>query len=347
MRAVILAAGKSTRTYPLTLTKPKPMLKAANKPLLEHNLGAIKDFVSEAIIVVGYKKEMIEAYFGSKYKSIKIKYVEQKEQLGTAHAISLLEPHIKGKFLLLMGDDLYSKHDIKRCIKHDYSIMVAKTKNPQNFGVVVERNDVMEDLIEKPQHFVSDLISTALYVLDRKIFECIKKIEKSSRGEFELPDAVRLLSKKEKIRCVKSMNWISVGYPWDLLNADISLRKGKNSIGKNSKITGNAVNSSIGGNCIIKGSVKNSIIMDNTIIEEKSSIENSVIGEDVYFEGRIIAKDNAYSSVKGKKVPAGRLGAIIGDNTRIMNSTLSPGVKVWPDKTIISQKIKEDFYTRR
>ena len=83
--------------------------------------------------------------------------------------------------------------------------------------------------------------------------------------------------------------------------------------------------------------------MDNTIIEEKSSIENSVIGEDVYFEGRIIAKDNAYSSVKGKKVPAGRLGAIIGDNTRIMNSTLSPGVKVWPDKIIISQKIEEDF----
>ena len=242
-----------------------------------------------------------------------------------------------------MGDDLYSKHDIKRCIKHDYSIMVAKTKNPQNFGVVVERNGVMKDLIEKPQHFVSELISTALYVLDRKIFGCIKKIKKSPRGELELPDAVNLLSKKEKIRCVKSMNWISVGYPWDLLNADISLRKGKNSIGKNSKITGNAVNSSIGGNCVIKGSVKNSIIMDNTIIEEKSSVENSVIGEDAYFEGRTIAKDNACSSVKGKKVPAGRLGAIIGDNTRVMDSILLPGSKIWPNKTIISQKIKEDF----
>ncbi len=343
MQAVILAAGKSTRTYPLTLTKPKPLLKAANKPLLEHNLDAIKGLVSEAIIVVGYKKEMIEAYFGSKYKSIKIKYIEQKEQLGTAHAISLLESHIKGKFLLMMGDDLYSRHDIKGCIKHDYSILVAKTKNPQNFGVVVERNGIMQDLIEKPQHFVSDLISTALYVLDRKIFECIRKIEKSSRGEFELPDAVRLLSKKEKIQCVKSRNWVPIGYPWDLLNADILLRKGKNSIGKRSKVTGKVFNSSIGSNCVIKGSVKNSIIMDNSIIEEKSSVENSVIGEDVYFEGSIIAKENAYSSVKGEKIPAGMLGAIIGDNTKITNSILLPGVKVWPNKTLISQKIEEDF----
>src|SRR3989339_2128292 len=343
MQAVILAAGKSTRTYPLTLTKPKPMLKAANKPLLEHNLNAIKDFVSEVIVVVGYKKEMIEAHFGNKYKSMKIRYVEQKEQLGTAHAISLIEPYIKGRFLLMMGDDLYSMQDIKSCIKHDYSILAAKSKNPQDFGVVVEKNGIMEDLIEKPQAFVSDLISTALYVLGRKIFGSIREIEKSSRGEFELPDAVKLLSKKEKIHCVKSRKWIPIGYPWDLLNADRLLRKGKNSIGRNSKITGKVRNSSIGSNCVIKGSVKNSIIMDNSIVEEQSSVENSIIGENAYFEGKIIAEDNAYSYVKGKKVPAGRLGAIIGDNTRVMNSTLLPGSKIWPNKTLISQKVEQDI----
>lgn len=343
MQAVILAAGKSTRTYPLTLTRPKPMLKAANKPLLEHNLDAINGCVSEAIIVVGYRKEMIEAYFGRKYNSIKIRYVEQKEQLGTAHAISLVDHYIRGKFLLMMGDDLYSRRDIKECIKHDYSILVAKVNNPCNFGVVVERNGIMEDLIEKPQSFVSDLISTALYVLDRKIFGCIMKIEKSQRGELELPDAIRLLSKKEKICCVKSRGWIPIGYPWDLLKADNLLRKGKNSFGKNSRITGKVGNSSIGSNCTIKGSVTNSIIMDNSIIEEKSSVENSVIGESVYFEGKITSKGNAFSSVKGKRIPAGRFGAVIGDNARIMNSTMLPGSKVWPNKTIISQKVEEDI----
>ena len=83
--------------------------------------------------------------------------------------------------------------------------------------------------------------------------------------------------------------------------------------------------------------------MDNSIVEEQSSVENSIIGENAYFEGKIIAEDNAYSYVKGKKVPAGRLGAIIGDNTRVMNSTLLPGSKIWPNKTLISQKVEQDI----
>src|SRR3989338_8760550 len=102
MQAVILAAGKSTRTYPLTLTRPKPLLKAANKTILEHNLDNLGGIVDEAILVVGYKKEMIKSYLGNKYKKIKIKYIEQKQQLGTGHAVSMVEPHIKDRFVLLM-----------------------------------------------------------------------------------------------------------------------------------------------------------------------------------------------------------------------------------------------------
>ena len=62
MQAVILAAGKSKRTYPLTITKPKPLLKVANKTLLEHNLDNLIGFVDEIVIVVGYKKNLIERF---------------------------------------------------------------------------------------------------------------------------------------------------------------------------------------------------------------------------------------------------------------------------------------------
>ena len=86
MQAVILAAGKSTRTYPLTLTRPKPLLKAANKTILEHNLDNLNGIADEAILIVGYKKEMIRKKFGNNYNNIKIRYIEQKEQLGTGHA---------------------------------------------------------------------------------------------------------------------------------------------------------------------------------------------------------------------------------------------------------------------
>ena len=90
MQAVILAAGKSTRTYPLTLTRPKALLTVANKTILEHNLEQMSGIIDEAIIVVGYKKEMIINKFGENFGKISIKYIEQKEQLGTGHALSLI-----------------------------------------------------------------------------------------------------------------------------------------------------------------------------------------------------------------------------------------------------------------
>src|SRR3989339_1496992 len=142
MQAVILAAGKSTRTYPLTLTRPKPLLKAANKTILQHNLDNLSGIVDEVILVVGYKKEMIKKEFGNKHKNIKLIYVEQKEQLGTAHALSFAEPYIKNKFILMMGDDIYSRWDIKNCIKYQYSILATIVKDPQNFGVITEKNGI-------------------------------------------------------------------------------------------------------------------------------------------------------------------------------------------------------------
>ena len=72
MKAIILAAGKGTRLRPLTETTPKPLLKIANKPILEYNLDALSGLITEALIVVGYKKEMIMEYFGTSYKKIKI-----------------------------------------------------------------------------------------------------------------------------------------------------------------------------------------------------------------------------------------------------------------------------------
>ena len=62
MQAVILVAGKSTRTYPLTLTRPKPLLPVANKTIIEHILEQLEGLVEEVVLIVGYRKEMIEKY---------------------------------------------------------------------------------------------------------------------------------------------------------------------------------------------------------------------------------------------------------------------------------------------
>ena len=328
MQAVIMVAGKSTRTYPLTLTKPKPLLKIANKTILEHNLDNLNGIVDEVILIVGYKKNLIKKYIGNKYKKIEIKYAEQKQQLGTAHALSIAEPYIKNGFILMAGDDIYSKNDIKNCIKHQYSILTSTSKNPENFGVIFEKNGILNDFVEKPKKFISNLINASFYYLDKKIFIYLKKIKKSERNEYELPDAIKLLSKEEKIHCVKSKQWLPIGYPWDLLKADKILRGNKNIIGRNSEIKGKIINSSIGNNCIIKGTVKNSIIMDNTIIDNNSIVEDSIIGENVHFNG---------------KIKVDRLGAIIADNVKAENVIINPGCKIWPNKSITDKTIKEDL----
>ena len=89
MKAVILAAGEGKRCRPLTLTRSKVMLPVANKPILEHIINAlVKNDIKNIILVVGYKKERIMDYFEDGINfGVKIEYVEQKAQIGTAHAI--------------------------------------------------------------------------------------------------------------------------------------------------------------------------------------------------------------------------------------------------------------------
>jgi len=342
MQAVILAAGKSTRTYPLTLTKPKPLLKVANKTILEYNLRAIQDTIDEIILVVGYKKDMIKNFISKKFPKLNVNFVEQKEQLGTGHAVQILDSYIKDKFILMLGDNIYSKQDVKEISKHQYSILVKKVKNPENFGVVTEKNSVLLDIIEKPQKFVSDLVSCGLFSLDKKLFTLLGSLNKSERDELELTDTIKDLSKQDNIHCVKSKFCFQISYPWDLLIADKEIRKEENLVSKGSKINGIIINSTVGKNCIINGNIKNSIIMDNTTIEDKSIIEDSIIGENVNFSGKIISENNVYSLVKNKKIKVDRLGAIIADNVRAEDVEINPGCKIWPNKKI-SGKIAKDI----
>ena len=322
MQAVILAAGKSTRTYPLTLTRPKPLLKVANKTLLEHNLDNLTGIADEAIIVVGYKKNLIKKYIGSKYKNIKIRYVEQKQQLGTGNALLAAEGHIKNGFISLYGDDIYSREDFKNILKNKYAILTAKAENPGLFGVIVEENNILANITEKPQKFISHSVNAGLYKLDKQIFSIIKNLKKSKRCEYELTDAINELAKTKKILCIGSKQWIPIGFAPDLFKADKILRKNRNIIGKNSKIYGNVRNSSVGNNCVIKGNVYNSIIMDNVIIDENSSVNRSIIGEKAYISGKIS-------------------GSVIADNAKLKNVVVKE-CKIWPNKAISGKTMEND-----
>ena len=233
MKAIILAAGKSTRLHPLTVNRSKVMLPIANRTILEHNLeqlAATKD-IHEAVIVVGFCSEEIMTKFGSNFGSgnrkIKLAYAFQTEQLGTGHALMQAEKFVASdkKFLVIMGDDLCSSTDIKKCISHDSCILAKKVQNISSFGKVVADKGILKKLVEKPDENGSGLANTGCYVLPNSIFQLLRKLKKSSRGEYEITDAITEIAKKEKIAVEEAEFWQPITYPWSLLDATEEILK--------------------------------------------------------------------------------------------------------------------------
>ena len=346
IQAVIMAAGKSTRTWPLTLTKPKPLLKVMNKEIIKHNLDALQGLVSEVIIIVGFKKEMIIEEIGHKYGKLKIRYAEQKRQLGTGHALKYVEKLIKGKFIVMGGDDIFSKKDIKACLRHKYAVLGCKVEDPGRFGVFVVKGKEVKKVVEKPKKFVSGIANAGLYVFDKSVFKF--KLRKSQRGEYEIIDYINALIKKERVVCenVKG-RWLSVGYPWDLIEANSVLVsemkndikgkveknvivKGKLKAGKGTKILsgtyikGNVIigeNCLIGPNCYLRGNtsigngchigqaveIKNSIIMDNAKVPHLSYIGDSVIGKNSNLGAGTITANLKHDNENVRSVVKGKI----------------------------------------
>ncbi|MEJ2369991.1 MAG: sugar phosphate nucleotidyltransferase, partial [Gemmatimonadales bacterium] len=97
MQAIIPLAGKGTRVRPHTHSTPKPLLRVANRPVLEHVVDQLVEAgVTELICITGHLSDQIEAYLDRTYPDLKKRYVEQVEQRGTADAIRLAEPFVSG-----------------------------------------------------------------------------------------------------------------------------------------------------------------------------------------------------------------------------------------------------------
>lgn len=223
MKAVLMAAGKSTRTYPLTLTRPKPLLKVANKQILEHQLDALQGIVDTVVVIVGYRKEMIKEAFGDHYSGLRIEYVEQEEQLGTGHAILQCAGRINEPFLAMNGDDLYDPKDLRALAKADHDAgLVKEVDDPRLYGIYKVASDGrVVRLVEKPEELFSKLANVGAYKFSPDVFDVLGSIKPSPRGEIEITSAVQRLAEKGDFRVVRAQGyWLPIGYPWHLLDAN-------------------------------------------------------------------------------------------------------------------------------
>lgn len=328
MKGLVLSGGKGTRLRPITHTRAKQLLPVANKPILFYGLEAMATAgITDVGIVVGDTREEIrEAVADGSAFGIKVTYIVQDEPLGLAHAIKVAQPYLgDDPFVMYLGDNLIRdgigslvgefRGDTEHC-----HILLARVKNPQEFGVAELEGGRVVRLVEKPREPKSDLALVGVYMFNRDIHEAIKHIRPSWRNELEITDAIqRLVDQGHEVRSkIITGWWKDTGKLEDILEAnrvilsgldgkietdlDPSTRvEGQVSIGPGTTVSASVLRGPlvIGEGCRIEGSyigpftsvhsgveirnseVEHSIILENSsIVDIRARIESSLVGKD-------------------------------------------------------------------
>lgn len=219
MQAVILAAGEGRRLRPLTDEVPKPMVEVFGKPILEYTLSILPKEVREVILVVGYRGEKIKKYFGKRFGSLKLKYVEQSSAKGTGHALACARRFITGEyFLLLHADDLYHPDDLLNCLQDMPIVLTKESAFPERFGVcIVGENNRLVDIVEKPAVPPGNLVNIGAYLLNKEIFGVAQSYLPG--GESNLAAQIGAWAKRRPVHVLKARFWHPIGYPEDVQSA--------------------------------------------------------------------------------------------------------------------------------
>ena len=222
--AVVLAAGEGTRLYPLTHNRPKPMLPAANRPVLEYVLDALIDAgISKVCLVVGYKRNRVQEHFGPRYRDAPLTYVQQGKQLGSGHALLQARGSVDGPMLVVNGDRVIESSlvsDVTRAFERDAGpavVGVLERPNARQYGAVVLRSGRIERIVEKPDSDEFRLINAGVYAFDSSVFDAIAATPRRD-GELQLPDTIDGLIDESDVGGVRVDGlWADATYPWDIL----------------------------------------------------------------------------------------------------------------------------------
>ncbi len=300
IKVVIPVAGKGTRMRPHTHTKPKPLLHIAGKPVIDHIIDMVEELdVSEYIFITGYMKESIEDHIKSNY-DFKARFVEQKEQKGTAHAIKLVEEYVAEPMLVIFADSLF-KIDLSVVEEDvDGAVWVEEVENPSRFGIVEKDNEgFLKDLVEKPENPKSNLANIGIYYLKdpdstfREVDNLMQE-EKKTEGEYCFPEVLPALAEKDKKIEVCPIDWYK-----DCGTLSAFLDANKALLEKRHKV---------------KEEVTNSVVIEPVYIEEGARVSNSIVGPHTS-----IGKD---AVVEGSIVK----GSIIDSNAEVSDAKISDSI---------------------
>jgi len=222
--AVVLAAGEGIRLRPLTANRPKPMLPAGTRPILEHVLNALIDAdVDDIHLVVGYQANRVRSHFGPTYRGVPITYHTQHNQLGSGHALLQARNGPNGSFLLVNGDQIID-HRIVEAVStaHTDAATLAVVEGPEavDYGAVHLDGAEITELIEQPVSGEFRLFNAGVYAFSQQIFETLETLS-VERGELPLTAAIQRLIDDEDhtVDGIRTDHfWMDATHPWDLLS---------------------------------------------------------------------------------------------------------------------------------
>lgn len=323
--AVVLAAGEGRRLRPLTRYRPKPMLPAANRPILEYVLDALVNAgVEDLHVVVGYHRDRVQDHFGSRYRGQSITYHVQEKQLGSGHALLQAREAIDSDFLVVNGDEVVATEMVEavmdgHTIEEIASLAVIESEDAPQYGAVKLDGELVVSLEEKPADRTHRLMNAGIYAFGPSFFDEADRTPRES-GELALTDTItRLVDHGERVRGVRTGGLrTEATYPWDLpqlasnlLNAGIIDEPEHDPgiyIAESASIHSDAVLNApvvVGADAVVEANAvvgPNVALGRNTTVESGAVVEGSVLDDD----SRIGPNATFVDSVTGQAV---RIGA--------------------------------------
>lgn len=320
MHAIIPVAGMGTRLRPHTYTLPKVLVNVAGKPILGHILDALmKQGVTGATIITGYKGDLVEEYVRSNY-TLPCTFVEQSELLGLGHAIWIARETITEEpVLIILGDTVF---DVDLSVLNAASLSslgVKHVDDPRRFGVVISEGPFVTRLVEKPETPVSHMALVGLYYIMNPMLlkECLQHLidnDLRTKNEYQLTDALQLMvDRGERFTTFTVDGWHDCGKPETLLETNrFLLTKGSTREAPKGCVVVPPVHidptaivehsvigpfASVSRGAVVRNSIiRDSIVSDGAIVSDVA-LEQSIIGENAEVYGQFVSINIGDASV--------------------------------------------------
>ncbi len=229
MKGIILAGGLATRLRPLTQVTNKHLLPIYNKPMIYYPLQTmVKAGMKEVLILsspdhAGQFTNLLKS--GDEF-GLRLYYAIQEDPVGgIANAIGYAKEFAEGEgVLVILGDNIFNvdlKPTVEQFVKKEKGAIIWGIRMPiesKQYGVIeIDQNGKVLSIEEKPEHPKSDIVQTGIYMYDKRVFDFIKKLKQSARGQLEVTDLNRFYLQEGTLECNLLDWWVDAGTSYDEL----------------------------------------------------------------------------------------------------------------------------------